>query len=220
MKKTTIKQELIFAAAGFCGITLYYLLENIALTYTTASNVGVIVSVAPFFTAVLSCLVLGKKEKPTMSFYILSVAAAIVWALYSVLTKKISSFGFNTIQVTRRIFAYGIVFMIPFLFLFDCRFDFSECFDINHILNILFLGIGASALCFVTWNFAVKKIGAVKTSAYIYLVPIITVAVSFFVLNEKQSIRSVLGIVMTLFGLFLSERKVAGKKEKNYECSK
>ena len=47
-----------------------------------------------------------------------------------------------------------------------------------------------------------------------------TVAVSFFVLNEKQSIRSVLGIVMTLFGLFLSERKVAGKKEKNYECSK
>ena len=151
---------------------------------------------------------------------ILSVAAAIVWALYSVLTKKISSFGFNTIQVTRRIFAYGIVFMIPFLFLFDCRFDFSECFDINHILNILFLGIGASALCFVTWNFAVKKIGAVKTSAYIYLVPIITVAVSFFVLNEKQSIRSVLGIVMTLFGLFLSERKVAGKKEKNYECSK
>ena len=42
------KQELTFAAAGLCGICLYYLFENIALTYTMASNVGVIVSVAPF----------------------------------------------------------------------------------------------------------------------------------------------------------------------------
>ncbi len=37
--------------AGLCRICLYYLLENIALTYMMASNVGVIISVAPFFTA-------------------------------------------------------------------------------------------------------------------------------------------------------------------------
>lgn len=54
MKLTEKKQEWIFAAAGLCGICLYYLLENIALTYTLASNVGVIISAAPFFTAVLS----------------------------------------------------------------------------------------------------------------------------------------------------------------------
>ena len=35
------KQELYFAAAGLCGVTLYFLFENIALTYTMASNVGV-----------------------------------------------------------------------------------------------------------------------------------------------------------------------------------
>lgn len=34
------RQELLFAVAGLCGIYLYYLLENIALTYTMASNVG------------------------------------------------------------------------------------------------------------------------------------------------------------------------------------
>ena len=40
---------------------MYYLLENIALTYTLASNVGVIISIAPFFTAILgwSCPVTG-----------------------------------------------------------------------------------------------------------------------------------------------------------------
>ena len=55
------KQELTFAAAGLCGICLYYLLENIALTYTMASNVGVIISVAPFFTVVL-CKVFIRAE--------------------------------------------------------------------------------------------------------------------------------------------------------------
>lgn len=51
IKGTTWRQELTFAAAGLCGVTLYFLAENMALTYTTASNVGVIVSAAPLFTA-------------------------------------------------------------------------------------------------------------------------------------------------------------------------
>ena len=56
------KQEITFAMAGLCGICLYYLLENIALTYTMASNVGIIISVAPFFTAVLSHVFIKQKE--------------------------------------------------------------------------------------------------------------------------------------------------------------
>ena len=49
LRKTTKKQELTFALTGLCGVTLYYLLENIALTYSMASNIGVIISIAPFF---------------------------------------------------------------------------------------------------------------------------------------------------------------------------
>lgn len=62
LKGTTRRQELTFVAAGLCGICLYYLLENIALTYTLASNVGVIISVAPFFTAILSHLVMNEEK--------------------------------------------------------------------------------------------------------------------------------------------------------------
>ncbi len=64
LKATTKRQELTFALAGLCGICLYYLLENIALTYTMASNVGVIISVAPFFTAIMSHLFLKEEGKP------------------------------------------------------------------------------------------------------------------------------------------------------------
>lgn len=241
LKLSDRKQELIFAAAGLCGICLYYLLENIALTYTMASNVGVIISIAPFFTAVLSHMFLKTEEKLKAQFFvgfivamtgiclisfngstlelnpigdILAIIAALVWSVYSLLTRKISRYGYNTVQTTRRIFTYGIVFMIPFLFVFDFRLDFEKFIKPEYALNLIYLGIGASALCFVTWNYAVKILGAVKTSVYIYIVPVITVVTSVIVLKETITWVSAIGTILTLIGLFLSESKPQFKKRR------
>jgi drug/metabolite transporter (DMT)-like permease len=241
-KRLTIKdkmQELTFAVAGLCGICLYYLLENIALTYTMASNVGVIISVAPFFTAVLSHIFLKTKEKLKAQFFIgfivamsgiclisfssselklnpigdiLAIAAAFVWAVYSLLARKISGYGYNTIQTTRRLFTYGILFMLPFLFAFDFSLDMQKFIKPEYALNLIYLGLGASALCFVTWNYAVKVLGAVKTSVYIYIVPVITVVTSVIVLKEEITWMASVGIGLTLIGLFLSESKPKFKK--------
>lgn len=239
LKGTNKYQELTFAAAGLCGICLYYLLENIALTYTLASNVGVIISVAPFFTAILSHLFL-KEEKPHASFFIgfviamagitlisrggsrlelnpvgdlLALLAALIWACYSVLIKKISSYGYHTILTTRRIFCYGILFMLPALFLSDFKLELARFTNLVYLFNILFLGLGASALCFVTWNFSVRALGAVKTSVYIYMVPVITVVTSVIILHEKITALAAAGTVLTLAGLFLSESKLFLRKE-------
>ena len=240
MKIKEKKQELYFAAAGLCGVTLYYLLENIALTYTFASNVGVIISVAPFFTAIFAHLFLDG-EKLRAQFFIgfavavvgiflisfngssnlqlnplgdiLAVLAAVVWAAYSILAKKISGFHYNTIQSTRRIFFYGLVFMIPALFIFGFKPNIHQMTQPVNLFNILFLGLGASALCFVTWNSAVKILGAVKTSVYIYMVPVITVVTSVIVLSETITGIMVFGIVLTLAGLFISELKTSAKQK-------
>ncbi|MEZ3493138.1 MAG: DMT family transporter [Lachnospiraceae bacterium] len=232
MKGVGRRQELTFVLAGLCGICLYYLLENIALTYTMASNVGVIISVAPFFTAVLSRLFLKSEGKLRANFYIgfvvamagvalisfngsklelnpmgdlLAVLAAFVWACYSILTRKISSFGYPVILTTRRTFFYGILFMVPALFLFDFEVRLERFADMTYLLNILYLGLGASALCFVTWNLAVKVLGAVRTSVYIYMVPVITVVTSVLILKEPVTWVSVMGTVLAVAGLFLSE---------------
>lgn len=69
LKNTDWKKETVFAAAGLSGVCLYYLMENIALTFTMASNVGVIISVAPFFTAILSRVFLKKDEKLRVNFF-------------------------------------------------------------------------------------------------------------------------------------------------------
>lgn len=242
LKTADYKQELTFALAGLCGICLYYLLENIALTFTLASNVGVIISVAPFFTAILAHLVMKSEEKLRSQFFIgfvvamagiilisfngselelnplgdlLAVIAALVWACYSVLTKKISSLGYPVILSTRRTFFYGILFMIPALFIFDFQADLFRFTNITYLFNILYLGLGASALCFVTWNFAVKELGAVKTSVYIYMVPVITVVTSVLILHEQLTLLAGIGTVLTLIGLFLSEYKAERKGAEN-----
>lgn len=232
MKGTTWKQELLMAVGGLSGITLYYLLENIALTYTMASNVSVIVSTAPIFT-VLFCNMLYKDEKRTgVKFFIgflitmagiwmisfngaalklnplgdfLSLLAAVMWGIYSAAYKKITEFGYPVIQTTRRMFFYGVLFMIPFLFFMDFRFDISGFVNPVYLLNILYLGFGACALCFLTWNYAVTKLGAVKSSFYIYLVPVITVVMSSIILKEEMTLIAIIGTVLTIVGLFVSE---------------
>lgn len=233
-----LKQEGYFIAAGICGITLYYLFENIALTYTQASNVGVIISIAPFFTVIFSCLFLHEGH-PDARFLlgfiiamsgialisfgsdaalkinpfgdILACIAACIWAAYSTITKKISSFGYNTIQTTRRTFFYGLIFMLPILAIMGFNIQPAKFFEVQNLLNLLFLGLGASALCFVTWNTAVKNLGSVRTSVYIYMVPVITTATSALILHEQITWQILIGILLTLLGLFLSENR---KKER------
>lgn len=237
-----LRQELVFAAAGLCGICLYYLLENIALTYTSASNVGVIVSIAPFFTVLLTYFTVKGEESLSIKFFagfvaamigiclvsfggselqlnpkgdFMATAAAAVWACYSVLTIKIGEFGYNTVQATRRVFFYGILFMLPALAVFDFHFGLERFVNLSYIFNILFLGLGASATCFATWNFAVRVLGAVKTSVYIYMVPVITIISSMIVLNERISKTAAAGAVLTLAGLLISESRFGRKKKED-----
>ena len=74
-------REAVFAAAGLTGVCLYYLLENIALTFSTASNVGVIVSASPLFAALFTLLLSRGKERPRWSFLAssASMAASSPW---------------------------------------------------------------------------------------------------------------------------------------------
>lgn len=245
LKTAGRNEELLFAAAGLCGVTLYYLCENIALTFTLASNVGVIVSTAPLFTALLAFRFLGD-EKPKPRFFLgfaaailgvalvsgigsgvaldlrgdlLSIFSAFVWGIYSILSRRYNALGYDPILCTRRVFFYGLVFMLPALFLMDFHPQLSLLLVPSNLFGILYLGLGAGAACFVTWNLAVTRLGALTTSTYIYLVPLVTVVASALVLDERLTPAALAGIALILVGLFLSqERKKAPAPEVTEEA--
>jgi len=226
-----LRAEWKLMLAGLCGATLYFIFQNIALTYTLAANVSVLVSVAPLFTALVSKAVLGEKLNP--NFFLgftaaiagiiliafngslvlklnplgdlLSILAAVVWAFYSVLVKLISTEQGSSLGMTRKVVTYGLLFLLPLLPIFDFRFGLQRLADLSNLLHLLFLGVGASALCYVTWNFAVHRLGPVKTSVYIYLVPLVTIAASVVALHEPVTLVAGAGIALILLGMALSE---------------
>lgn len=223
-------EEAFYMIAGLFGVFLYYYLENVALTYTLAMNVGIIGSVSPFMTALISRFVLKQGMIPrvfVLGFICsmigislislsgtlnvnpigdgLALLATICWASYSLIIKKISGFGYGTIVTTQRIFFYGLLFMVPVLLISIDSFDFSRFMKMGNFANLLFLGIGASALCFVTWNFSVKNLGAVRAVVYIYTIPMLTTLASVFILGEVMTVKTFFGILLTLSGLILSE---------------
>lgn len=146
---------------------------------------------------------------------IMAAGAALVFGGYSIFMKKLSAYEYHIIELTQRVFLYGLLFMVPALFLFDFHFDLSRFSSASNILNMLFLGIGASALCFATWNYSVGVLGAVKSSAYIYMVPVITIAASVLILHENMTWIALLGGALTLLGLYISELKPKAKLLEN-----
>ena len=234
LRLTDRRQEALFALAGLCGVTLYFLLENIALTYTFASNVGVIVAISPFFAGLLAFWLL-RAERPGLNFFlgfvaamlgialisfsgstqlrlnpwgdVLAVLAGLSWAGYSILTRKLMAFGYNGLLVTRRCFFYGLLFMLPALPFMDFAWKPERLADLSNAANLLFLGLGASALCFVAWTFAIQRLGAVKSCVYIYLVPVVTVITAVLVLHERITLMAAAGTALTLLGLAISEMR-------------
>lgn len=228
----SLKEEILFFALGLTGISLYFLVQNIALQYTLTSNVGLIVSAAPILTAILAHY-LTSEEKLSKNLIIgfiiaisgiflvifngrfilninplgdfLAFAAACFWAIYSVLLKRVNP-NYNTIYIVRKTFFYGLLSSLPFLLIFKADLQTNNPIHWTLILNILFLGLAASSLCFIMWNKAIQIIGIVKTSNYIYLVPLITMLNSMLFLGETINGLMVLGGLLVLSGVYVSEK--------------
>ncbi|NLI21900.1 MAG: DMT family transporter [Clostridiales bacterium] len=227
------RHELYLLGAGLSGVTLYFLFENFALTLTNSANCSVIVSTAPFFVAIATRLVL-KEEKLTRSFFVgfvvamagvcmvsfagrslhlnplgdgLCILAAVSWAFYSVFVRKLDGFGYNTLLITRRIFAYGLIFLLMTAPFMHYHIEWADVLNRDTLVSVLFLGLVASALCFVTWNTAVQLIGPLKTSAYIYLIPGVTILFARLILHDPIHPLAIAGAVLALIGLMISQRK-------------
>lgn len=233
LKLENKKDEIWYCICGLTGVCLYYYLENSALLYTYATNVGVIISVAPFFTSILAHLFF-KDEPFHWNFFIgfivaiigiflisfngqqmhlspkgdlITILAAIFWAIYSVVLKKVNELGHTSIENTKRIFAWGIFFMLFGLPFSNFQVTPLEILQPLHLCNLLFLGVIACAGCFVVWNYSCSILGSVRTNQYVYLTPIATILFSSILLHEKITFLIVMGTILTLSGLIISEYK-------------
>lgn len=240
------KAQLLFALAGFLGTFLYFLMENVALQHTTASNVGVLVSLAPLFTAAVSKL---ENPKLTLSLQLfvgavlsfvgvllivfgdnmslvinplgdtLALGAAFVWALYSIVLNKLSVNKAPILVSTRTIFGYGLIFIVAGVLYAD-DFPGSEILLKTEVWsNLIFLGFIACAARYSMWTMAVETIGPDRTALYLYLVPVICLVCSYLILGENLTAWSAAGTFLVLFGLILSQLDSSSLKKRIRKAS-
>ena len=143
----------------------------------------------------------------------LAFGAALCWGFYSMLMIP-ANLKYDTVFVTRKVFIYGLLAMIPYYLwkpdeatIFTSSMLFS--LDLSVYLNLLFLGCVASMLCFLAWNWVLKKLGAVVATNYVYFNPVTTILFAWAILSEQITIYFLLGTALILLGMFLADK---GKK--------
>lgn len=247
LRAGSLRNEIDFALAGLSGVGVYQLLENMAIHYTNASNVSIIVAICPMLTGIMAWLIYHEKAL-TLKFIIgfilaiggvvlvctsgvsqfhlnpigdlMALAAAICWACYSTLLTRINSRGYNFLASTRRIFFWAVIFMIPLVIFgatigktcLNGSFTVDLCREVNirrftsglNWMNLSFLGLLASAACFVAWNKTCSLLGTVRATVGIYLIPVVTLVFAYAFLGERLSFLGTIGTVLTIVGVAVS----------------
>ena len=227
------RDELLMAALGVTGGSLYFLTENSSMNYTTTTNTSIIVSLCPLFASAIIGLFYKTERLSRLQTFgtlmaaagvivvvmnghfvlhlsprgdLLAFAACLCWAIYSLLMIPANA-RYDTVFVTRKVFFYGLLSMIPYYIIYH-ELNLHMVLQQSQLLwNLLFLGCVASMLCFLTWNWVLKKLGAVVATNYVYLNPVTTIIFAWSLLGEPITLWFLLGTILVLLGMFLADRK-------------
>ena len=245
----SFRDELFFASMGLTGGSLYFMTENTALGITFASNVAMLISTTPLLTLFAGHFMIHTKitrrailgglialvgvalvvYNGAVNFGInplgdlLTILAAICWAVYCVQIKQIDG-QYTNLFITRKVFFYGLItglLFLPFVdpaFLSGSGYWSMPVFEIKFktlianitspviIWNLLFLGLIASFLCYFLWNITIKAIGPAKAANFIYFNPLVAIIASSIILHEPLSAATIAGAAAIIAGVYLSPR--------------
>lgn len=228
----TWKDELLMVGLGISGGSLYFLAENGAMNYTTTTNTSLIVCLCPLFaSAMIGLFYKSQRLNRTQIIGTLMAAAGVIvvvmnghfvlhlspigdtlafvaclcWAIYSLLMVSANA-QYDTIFVTRKVFFYGLLSMIPYFFVYPGLNTQLLIEQPAMLWNLLFLGCAASTLCFLAWNWTMKKLGAVIVTNYVYFNPVTTILFAWLILSEPITVHFLLGTMLILIGMYLSDK--------------
>ena len=227
------RDELLMVGLGITGGSLYFLTENSAMNYTTTTNTSIIVSLCPLFASVLIGLFYkSQRLNGQQTFGTLMAAAGVVvvvmnghfvlhlsplgdalafvaclcWAFYSLLMIPANQ-RYDIVFITRKVFFYGLLSMIPYFLIYPGLGVSLLAGQSAMIWNLLFLGCVASMACFLTWNWVLKKLGAVVATNYVYFNPVTTIVFAWILLHEQITIFFALGTILILVGMYLADKR-------------
>ena len=134
------------------------------------------------------------------------LAAAFCFAVYNTLVKKkppaISPMNFLFVA-----FSLGTILLFPF-FIWEINRSVPVIWDTNLLLAIVYLGLGASVVCFLVWNIAVSKLGAGRTALFGNLIPVFSSIEAVAYLHEEFTWVHIVSMIIVFTGILLANLRL------------
>lgn len=227
------RDELTMMALGLTGGSMYFLTENESLRFTTATNTSLIVCSCPLFAMLIIALfykserfsrlqalgsllaLIGMAAVVLNGHFVLHLSplgdtlafsACICWALYTLLMKPVMG-RYPAMFITRKVFFYGILTILPYYIFVPDMPSLDVLMRPEVALNLLFLGSVASMLCYLTWSWCMKGLGAVICTNWVYVNPITTIIAAWLILDEQITAYFLIGSILIIAGMYLSSKK-------------
>ena len=237
------RDELTMMALGLTGGSMYFLTENESLRFTTATNTSLIVCSCPLFAMLIIALFYRSERFSARQVWgsivalagmaavvlnghfvlhlsplgdTLAFSACLCWALYTLLMKPVMG-RYPAMFITRKVFFYGILTILPYYIFVPDMPSWDVLMRPEVALNLLFLGSVASMLCYLTWSWCMKGLGAVVCTNWVYVNPITTIIAAWLILDEQITVYFLIGSILIIMGMNLSSKKLkaSSKKLKN-----
>ena len=225
------KREYRALAIGSAIIGIHFVMQAIALNYTSATNTGWIIGVSPLAMAVLSFLILGERigRKEIVGIAVATVGilllvsrgeftslgrlssvgdwlilvSAHTWALFTIATRDVSR-SRNTMTVTLAVFTPVTLLCLLYVIVLG-NVHAIMTLPLRPLIALVFLGV-LGTLTQWFWQIGVASIGAARAGIFLYLEPVATTSLAIPLLHESVGIFTVVGGLLVLAGVWWSQR--------------
>jgi drug/metabolite transporter (DMT)-like permease len=210
--------------ASVLGITFYNTILNYGLTTVSAATASFMIAATPIWTALLATIFLGERltaigwSGVMISFVGIGLIAdrgghglhfsagalyillgTLSYAGYQVVQKQLLA-RYNAIEFTCYSCWLGTLFMVP---LGRGLIASTHSASLTATLAVVYLGIFPAAIANVGWTYALSFIPASRMASFLYLMPVVTLAIGWLWLHEVPSVLSILGGAIALTGVSL-----------------
>lgn len=212
---------------GFVNIVVSMGLIQYGLLYTTASTSAVIFSSNPVFVALFAWLILSEKiagykiigmtvgiagviilfsDRLGISFAsaagpMLILGSAVIFALYTVLGKRLTMKGTDSLIMTSFSFIAGSLMLLPAMLVIKVP---VLSFDAGMIPLILYLGIMVSGIAYMSYFYGLANVNTSTGALVFFVKPVLAAVFSVIILHESLNARFYIGTAVIIAGLAMS----------------
>ncbi len=214
---------------AFCEPFIYFIGETNGLMYVSSTLGSLVISTIPLVTALIAWLLLKEKISSWLfaglliSFVgvgltamssndlsgtfkgLIFLSLAVLGGTFYGITVKRLTHSYSALTIVAWQSFFGLIYFIPLFLYYDGTHFFALSHELTPFLAVVGMSLCASVGAFMLYTGVIRELGVIRSNLFTNLIPVFTLILAYFILNEKLNLRSALGLVITLAGIIISQ---------------